>query len=122
MILYFQDVQKDGLSENTPPVTPKNSTKTEKLQQTPVSLIGDYSKVSTFLWWLYDTEALSMVLSLCKKDPPMACGFPSQRPAMQSFNVFYFVNWKQLLNQWRWVYVTVMPFHSSPSLNTSFIS
>ena len=34
-------------------------------------------------------ETFSMLLALCEGNPPVTCGFPSQRPVMWSFDVFF---------------------------------
>ena len=37
-------------------------------------------------WWRHQMEAL---LALCEGNPPVTAGFPSQRPVMRIFNVFF---------------------------------
>ena len=44
----------------------------------------------------HDIEKVSMLLALCKGNPPVTSGFPSHRPVMQSFDVFFDVH----LNKW----------------------
>ena len=34
-------------------------------------------------------ETFSTLVALCEGKPPVTCGFPSQRPVMQNFNVFF---------------------------------
>ena len=34
---------------------------------------------SHLTWWHHDMEALSALLALCEGNPPVACGFPSQK-------------------------------------------
>ena len=37
--------------------------------------------------WCHQMEPFSMLLALCKGNPPITAGFPSQRPGTWSFNV-----------------------------------
>ena len=39
-------------------------------------------------WWRHQMETISALLVLCKGNPPVTGGFPSQRPVLQSFVVF----------------------------------
>ena len=40
-------------------------------------------------WWRHQMEKNSEILALCEGNPPVTSGFPSQRPVMQSFDVFF---------------------------------
>ena len=46
-----------------------------------------YYVVST-VWWRHQMETFSVSLTLCKGNPPVTRGFPSQRPVMRSFVFF----------------------------------
>ena len=39
-------------------------------------------------WWRLQIETFPAFLALCEGNPPVTCGFPSQRPVTQSFDVF----------------------------------
>ena len=40
-------------------------------------------------WWCHQMETYSVLLALCDGNPTETGGFPSQRPVMQSFGVFF---------------------------------
>ena len=40
-------------------------------------------------WWHHQMGTVSMSLALCEGNPPVTGGFPSQRPVMQKFYVFF---------------------------------
>ena len=40
-------------------------------------------------WWRHHMETFSALLVLCEGNPPVTGGFPSQRPVMRSFDVFF---------------------------------
>ena len=42
-------------------------------------------------WWRHQMEIFSALLSLCEGNPPVTCGFPSQRPVTRSFDVFLYL-------------------------------
>ena len=46
--------------------------------------------------WRYQMETFSALLALCEGNPPVADGFPSQRPVTRSFDVFFDLR----LNKW----------------------
>ena len=41
-----------------------------------------------FTWWRNQMETFSVLLALCEGKPLVTSWFPSQRPVMQSFDVF----------------------------------
>ena len=47
-------------------------------------------------WWCHQMETFSLLLALCEGNPLVTAGFPSQRPVMQSFDVFFDL----CLNKW----------------------
>ena len=40
-------------------------------------------------WWCHQMGTFSALLALCEGNPPVTCGFPSQRPVTRSFDVFF---------------------------------
>ena len=57
------------------------------------------------VWWRHDMDILSAFLALQVGIPPVTGGFPSQRPVMRNFDVFFGVSRNNLLNKqssWRW--------------------
>ena len=53
-------------------------------------------------WKRLKMETFSVWLTLCEGNPPVTCGFPSQRPVTQSFGVFFDLRLnKRLSNQSR---------------------
>ena len=40
------------------------------------------------IWWCYQIETFSALLSLCEGNPPVTGGFPSQRPVVRGFHNF----------------------------------
>ena len=44
-------------------------------------------------WWRHRIEIFSVLLALCKGNPPVIGGFPSQRPVTQSFDVSLICAW-----------------------------
>ena len=40
-------------------------------------------------WWRHQMETFSASLALCGGNPPVTGGFPSERPVMRSFDVFF---------------------------------
>ena len=44
-------------------------------------------------WWCHQMETFSALLVLCEGNPMVIGGFPSQRPVMRSFGVFFDLCW-----------------------------
>ena len=44
---------------------------------------------SNIVWWRHQMEPYSALLVLCAGNSPVSCEFPSQRPVMRSFDVFF---------------------------------
>ena len=42
-------------------------------------------------WWLHQMETFSTLLALCTGNSPVTGEFPSQRPVMQSFDIFFYL-------------------------------
>ena len=68
-------------------------------------------------WWRHHMKTFSAVLAFCAGNSPVTGEFPSQRPVMRSFDVFFDLRLNQQLSkQWRHRWFE-MPSHSSwPSL------
>ena len=51
----------------------------------------DFSFDQVLHSWCHDTETLSTLLALCEGNPPVTGRYLSQRPVMQTFDVFFVV-------------------------------
>ena len=61
-------------------------------------------------WWCHQMETFSVLLAFCAGNLPVISEFPTQRPVMQSFGVFFDLRLnQQLSNQYWWF---EMPSHS----------
>ena len=40
-------------------------------------------------WWRHKMETFSALLAICKGNPSGTGGFPSQKPVMRSFHIFF---------------------------------
>ena len=63
-------------------------------------------------WWSHQMETFSVVLGLCERNPSAIGGFPTQRPATWSFDVFFELRLNRRLSKEsrrRWF---EMPLHS----------
>ena len=56
----------------------------------------------TAVTWSHQIETFSVSLALCVGNPLVICGFPSQRPVMQSFDFFSLIcpRINSLVNNW----------------------
>ena len=50
-------------------------------------------------WWRNQMETFSALLVLCEGNPPVTSGFPSQRPVMWSFDVFFILHLNKRLSK-----------------------
>ena len=70
------------------------------------SLYSIFRKMCTwFSWWRHQMETFSALLALCVGNSPVTGEFPSQRPVLRSFDVFFDLRLnKRLSKQWwaRW--------------------
>ena len=59
-------------------------------------------------WWRHQMETFSVLLALCKGNSPASSEFPSQRPVMQSFGVFFDMCLNKRLSKqsWGWWFET----------------
>ena len=46
-------------------------------------------KLTSHPWWRHQMETISALLVLCEGNSPVTGEFPSQRPVMQSFDIFF---------------------------------
>ena len=65
-----------------------------------------------FAWWRHQMEAFSTLLALSDGNPLVTGEFPSQRPVMQSFDVFYDLRLNKRLSKQSWGWWFEMPLHS----------
>ena len=69
------------------------------------SLAGNYALhylKTVHTWWRHHMETFSALLPFCVGNTSVTGGFPSQRPVMQSFDVFFDLLMKQQMSkQWR---------------------
>ena len=63
---------------------------------------------TTPLWWRHQMEAFSALLALCAGNSPVTGEFPSQRPVMRSFDVFFDLrlNGRFSKQSWGWWFET----------------
>ena len=52
--------------------------------------------------WRHQMETFSALLTLCEENPPVTGGFPSQRPATRSFDVFFDLRLNKRLSKESW--------------------
>ena len=59
-------------------------------------------------WWRHQMETFSALLALCAGNSPVTGKFPSQRPVMKSFDVFFDLRPNKRLNKqsWGWWFET----------------
>ena len=50
-------------------------------------------------WWRHQMKIFSALLDLCDGNPPVTGGFPSQRPVMRSFKVFFDLRLRKRLSK-----------------------
>ena len=51
--------------------------------------INTWRWILPWAWWRHQMETLSALLALCAGNSPVTSEFPSQRPVMRSFDVFF---------------------------------
>ena len=54
-----------------------------------VELTCTHTQQNTSTWWRHQRETFSALLALCEGNSPVNGEFPSQRPVMRSFDVFF---------------------------------
>ena len=90
-----------------------------------------YGSKSKFSWWHHKMETLSALLAICAGNSPVPGEFPTQRPVMRSFDVFFDLRPnKRLSKQW-WGWWFEMPScplwchcnvtHDTPPLSGEYI-
>ena len=63
-------------------------------------------------WWRHQMETFSVLLDFCVRNSPVTSEFPSQRPVMQSFNVFFDLRLNKRLSKQSWGWWFEMPLRS----------
>ena len=64
--------------------------------------------IGTQLWWHHQMETFSALLALCVGNSPLTSEFPSQRPMMWNFDVFFDMHRNKCLSKqsWGWWFET----------------
>ena len=57
--------------------------------QVTASLLKIMLATQSKAWWHHQMESFSMLQTLCEGNSPVTSDFPSQRPVMRSFDVFF---------------------------------
>ena len=65
-----------------------------------------------YTWWHHQMETFSLLLTLYAGNSPVTGEFPSQRPVMGSFDVFFDLCLNKRLNKQSWGWSFEMPSHS----------
>ena len=85
------------------------------------SKVVDKGYVSTFVcevyfggfiaWWRHQMEPFSALLALCAGNSPITGEFPTQRPVMRSFDIFFNLRLNKRLSKqsWGWWFETPSP-------------
>ena len=63
-------------------------------------------------WWRHQMETCSTSLALCAGNSPVTGEFPSQRPVMRSFDVFFDLRMNKRLSKQSWGWCFEMPSSS----------
>ena len=63
-------------------------------------------------WWHHQMETFSTLLALCVGNSPVTSEFPSQRPVMRSFDVFFDLHLNKRLSKQLWGRWFETPLHS----------
>ena len=53
-------------------------------------------------WWRHQMETFSALLAICAGNSPVSGEFPTQRPVMRSFDVFFDLRLNKRLSKQRW--------------------
>ena len=64
-----------------------------------------------YSWWRHQMETFSASLALCEGNSPVTGEFPSQRPVMLSFDVFFNLHLNKGLSKQSWGWQFEMPSH-----------
>ena len=79
------------------------------------ALLSQYWKMVSFFlgsWWHHQMETFSALLAFCEGNSQVTGEFPSQRPEMQSFDVFFDLRLNKRLSKQSWDLWFEMPLHS----------
>ena len=63
-------------------------------------------------WWRHQMEPFSSLLALCAGNSPVTGEFPSQRPVMRGFDVFFHLCLNKRLSKQSWGWWFETPSHS----------
>ena len=63
-------------------------------------------------WWRHQMETFSALLGLCPGNEPVTGEFPSQRPVLRSFDVFFHLLLNKRLSKQSWGWWFETPSHS----------
>ena len=74
-----------------------------------LSLYGRQGPTYPTSWWRHQMETFSALLVLCAGNSPVPGEFPSQRPVMRSFDVFFDLRLNKRLSKqsWGWWFETL---------------
>ena len=74
-----------------------------------LSLYGRHGPLYPTSWWRHQMETFSALLVLCAGNSPVPGEFPSQRPVMRSFDVFFDLRLNKRLSKqsWGWWFETL---------------
>ena len=75
------------------------------------------------MWWRHQMETYSALLALCAGNSPVTGEYPSQRPVMRSFDIFFDLCLNKLLGKqlWDWWFETP-PYSLGRHCNGSWFS
>ena len=64
--------------------------------------------IDDMLWWRHQMETFSALLAICARNSPVTGEFPTQRPVMWSFDVFFDLRLNKRLSKqwWGWWFET----------------
>ena len=81
-----------------------------KAQQACVYFFAGHKLFLRLAWWHHHMETISALLTLCAGNSPVTGEFPSQRPVMRSFDVFFDLRLNKRLSKqwWGWWFETLM--------------
>ena len=77
----------------------------------PKSLMVTSLALGTTTWWRHQMETISALLALCKGNSPVTGEFPSQRPMMRKFDIFYDLRLNKRLSKQSWGWWFDTPSH-----------
>ena len=87
---------------------PPNSQGDGALDRHEDTLILPMNLSRTFPWWRHQMETFSALLAICAGNSPVPGEFPTQRPVMRSFDVYFDLRPNKRLSKqvWGWWFET----------------